>query len=95
MSETTAVEYEVVGTEPVAGSGRLIGLANVRIEIAGVSLVLQGCQVVRVGDGSLACKAPTFRHPRTGTWLPAVMLPPELSAALAREVITAIGEQSS
>lgn len=72
----------------------MLALANVTVEIAGIELTLQGVQVVRGGDGSLGCRAPTFRHPRTGKWLPAVMLPAELSRAVAAEVITAFEGQS-
>ena len=86
--DTVGVRFVVTGIERVAGSRRLLALANVTVEIAGIELTLQGVQVVRDADG-LSCKAPTFRHPRTGTWMPAVILPPELSAAVAREVITA------
>jgi hypothetical protein len=94
MTETTSVTYAVDGTERVAGSGRLIALANVRIEVAGIEIMLQGLQVVRGGDGALTCKAPMWRHPKSGRWLPAVLLPPELQAAVGAEVLAAFGEQS-
>ena len=91
MSETVPVTYTVLGFEQVQGAGRLVGLAIVEVDLAGVVLTLQGAQVVREADGSLTCKAPTFRHPRTGGWLPAVVLPPELRDAIGREVVKMAG----
>ncbi|UFN48911.1 hypothetical protein LPC08_23425 [Roseomonas sp. OT10] len=86
-AETVPVRYEVKGLEAVRGAGRLAGLAVVDVEIAGGLLTLQGVQVVRETDGSLTCKAPVFRHPRDGRWLPAVVLPPELRDAIGQEVV--------
>ena len=36
-----------------------------------------------------------WRHPRIGQWLPAVVLPPELAAALAGEVLAAYQRSAS
>jgi hypothetical protein len=87
MSDTVPVEYRVIGTEPVHGRGRLERLAVVEVEIAGIVIVLQGVQVMRNATGGLECRAPALRHPRTGRWLPAVLLPVELSDAIAAEVL--------
>lgn len=95
MSETVPVTYTVLHVERVQGAGRMVGLAVVELEVAGAVLTLQGVQVVREGDGSLTCKAPTFRHPRTGQWLPAVVLPPELRDAIGREVVEVAAERIS
>jgi hypothetical protein len=89
-AETTPVEYRVLQIEQVAGAGSLIGLATVEADIAGVAIVLQGVQVRRRTDGTLDCLAPQFRHARNGRWLPCLLLPPELSAAIASEVLAAI-----
>jgi hypothetical protein len=75
MSETVAVTDEVLGIEAVQGAGRLVGLATVQIVVEGLVLTLQGVQAVRERDGTLSCSAPVFRPPRTGRWLPAVVLP--------------------
>ena len=90
MTETVPVSYEVLQVEPVHGSGRLVGLAVVRVELAGVELTLQGVQV-RHGPAGLVVDAPQFRHPRDGRWLPAVVLPPELRDAIGREVLALAG----
>src|SRR5262249_51583010 len=76
MSETESVPvtYRVLNLERVIGAGRLIGVANCEVDIAGVVIVLQGVQLRRGADGSLSCTAPQWRHPRTGQWLPAVIL---------------------
>jgi hypothetical protein len=42
-------------------------------------------QVIRQGK-RIATQAPRFRNPKTGVWAPAVVLPDELGAAIAREV---------
>jgi hypothetical protein len=38
-----------------------------------------------------AVEAPTFRHPRTGNGPPAVILPAELNAAIASDVLAEAG----
>jgi stage V sporulation protein G len=87
MSEaaTTIVSFTVLGIEPVRGAGRLIALASVEIELDGVILIMQGVRVVRMGDGILT-EPPKFRDPRTGDWLPALIVPAELGEAIAREL---------
>jgi hypothetical protein len=85
--DAVPVRFVVDGVERVRGSGRLIGLANVTVEIAGAWLTLQGVQVVRDASGGLTCRAPVFRHPRDGRWLPAVLLPAELQDAVGAQVL--------
>jgi hypothetical protein len=94
-AETVPVEYRVIGIESVHNSGRLIALAIVEVAIAGVTITLQGCQVRRRADGGLAVLSPQFKCARTGKAVSCVVLPPELSAAIAAEVMaamSAIGE---
>ncbi|UFN48121.1 hypothetical protein LPC08_19195 [Roseomonas sp. OT10] len=86
-AETVPVRYEVKALEPVRGAGRLVGLALVEVEVAGVILTLQGVQVLHGGGGGLTCRAPCFRHPRDGRGLPAVVLPAALADAIAAEVL--------
>ncbi|PHK93794.1 hypothetical protein CR162_16900 [Pseudoroseomonas rhizosphaerae] len=86
MTEMQDVRFEVLGVERVAGAGKLKALAVVLVEVEGVQITLQGVQVVQGADG-LCCRAPTFRHPRDGRWLPAVALPPVLADAIAAEVL--------
>jgi hypothetical protein len=90
-AETVPVTYTLIGIESVRNSGRLIALAIVEIDVAGVVLTLQGVRVMRRPDGSLAVEAPTFRHPRTGKSLPCILLPPALAQAFADDVLTAMG----
>ena len=85
-AETLPVVYRVLGIERVVGASRLLALALVELEISGVVLRLQGVQVRRLSDG-IGVEAPQFRHARTGKWLPALVLPAELSRALADEVL--------
>lgn len=87
--ETVPVRFTVLGVEPVRGTGRLVGLAVVDVDLAGVVLTLQGVQLVRDPAGRLTCRAPVWRHPVSGRWVPAVVLPPELSEAIAAEVLAA------
>jgi hypothetical protein len=61
-------------------------VASVEVVIGGVSIVLQGVQVRQQYDDRLLCQAPQWRHPRTGQWLPCLLLPEELSHAIGREV---------
>jgi hypothetical protein len=82
---TTIVSFTVLGVEPVRGAGRLIALARVELELDGVILIMQGVRVVRMGNGVLT-EPPKFRDPRTGDWLPALIVPAELGEAIAREL---------
>ncbi len=95
MTETEPVTFQVTGIEAVHGAGRLLHLAIVRLDLAGVEIVVQGVQVIRRPDGRLAVRAPTFRHPRDGRSLPVIILPVELRDAIAREVLTLIGARIS
>src|SRR5215469_14095527 len=79
-----------IEVEPVRGAGRLEALAAIELDVAGVVIVLQGVQLRRRADGDFDCAAPAFRHPRTGQWFPAVILPPELRTALGKEVLATI-----
>ena len=85
-AETSVVTFAVINFEWVRGKGRLAGLADLRIEIEGVVFLLQGVRVLREPDGRLECQEPRFRHPRGG-WVPALVLPPELSDAIAATVL--------
>ena len=87
MSETAIVNVAVLAFEPVRGPVGMVGLAIVEVEVAGVALVLQGVRVLRDGNGGLACQPPVFRHP-SGRWLPALLMPPELTAAIGAEVLS-------
>lgn len=86
-TESVTVNIEVMGIERVRGAGRLLAFGIVRVEIGGVELTLQGVQIVRAADGSISVRAPMFRHPRDGRSHPSVLLPSELSAAIADEVL--------
>jgi stage V sporulation protein G len=66
--------------------GDIVALANVELEVAGVVIVVQGVAVTKQGR----VRAPLFRHPRTGQWLPAVRLPASLSSAVATEALAAV-----
>lgn len=82
---TSTVTFTVTGVERIAGCGRLAALAAIEIELDGIALRVQGVRVVRHRN-RLATEAPRFRNPRTGQWLPALILPEELGQAIAREV---------
>jgi hypothetical protein len=88
MTETISVRFEVQAVLPVRGKGRLVAMARVEVEIAGVSLTLQGFTVRTRPDGGVECHAPAYRD-LDGAWPPAVVLPPELSVAIAREIMEA------
>ena len=79
------VTFTVTGIERIEGHGRLLALAALEIEFDGVTLGLDGVQVIRQGK-RIATQAPRFRNPKTGLWAPAVILPDELGAAIAQEL---------
>jgi hypothetical protein len=87
MAETTPVTITILNIDRVA-KGDVAVLANVELEVAGVVIVLQGVAVTKQGR----VRAPLFRHPRTGQWLPAVGLPASLSSAIGNELLAAMGQ---
>jgi hypothetical protein len=84
-ASTATVTFVVTGVERIRGAGRLVALAAVEIDLEGVVVLVQGIQVIR-DRGRIATQAPRFRDPRSGAWLPAVVLPEELGAAIAQEL---------
>lgn len=93
LTDTSSVRFEVRSIE-WANSGRLVALATVAIDIEGVELVLQGIQIMREPDGTWTVRAPRWRHPGSGKWVPAVVLPDELQDAIGVEVLGRITSQS-
>jgi hypothetical protein len=82
---TATVTFTVTDVERVEGAGRLAALAAIEIELDGVALTVRGIRVLRQKD-RITTEAPRYRDPRTGRWLPALILPDELGRAIAREV---------
>jgi len=78
------VTFVVTDLERLNCAGRLVALATVEIDLEGVVVLVQGVQVIRHRD-RLATQAPRFRNPKTGAWIPAVILPNELGVAIAEE----------
>ncbi len=58
MSETVGVTYQVIHIEPVHGAGDLLALATIELDVASVTLTLQGVQIRRGPHGALECSAP-------------------------------------
>lgn len=90
---TATVSFVVTGLERICGAGRLVALANVEIDLEGVVVLVQGVQVIR-HRGHVTTQAPRFRNPKTGAWLPAVILPDELGVAIAEELHHLLKRQS-
>jgi|tagenome__1003787_1003787.scaffolds.fasta_scaffold20988398_4 hypothetical protein len=85
-TEHVAVEINVAGIERVQACGSLVALAIVELRINDVDITLQGVQIRRTANNKFLCQSPQFRDPRSGRWLPCILLPPELSAAIGAEV---------
>ena len=84
-SGTATVTFTVTDVERIEGAGRLAALAAIEIELDGVALTVRGVRVLRQKD-RITTEAPRYRDPRTGQWLPALILPEELGRAIAREL---------
>jgi hypothetical protein len=82
---TATVTFTVTDVERIEGAGRLAALAAIEIELDGVALTVNGVRVLRQRN-RITTEGPRYRDPRTGLWLPALILPEELGAAIAREV---------
>ncbi len=90
VTDTSAVCFEIREIERVHGTGRLVALAIVVIDIEGVEFVLQGVQILRGVGGGWVVRGPVWRHPGSSKWVPAVVLPDELRNAIATEVMARI-----
>jgi len=88
-SDTIPVEFTVRQIEAVHGRGALVALATVDVSVCGVDITLQGVQIVQAPSGALECRAPVFKDPSRGIWLPGVLLPPELATAMGVDVLEA------
>jgi hypothetical protein len=84
--DTVPVEISVAGLERCQGTGNLVAIATVEVSIGGVCLAFRGVQVRQKGRQYLV-QAPMFRHPRSGTWLPCLIAPEELTDALGKLVV--------
>lgn len=84
--EYASVTVTVIGVEQVAGMGAVTALGTVEVEWGGIAATIQGVRVMR-GPGGLRVEAPRFRHPRTGQWLPAMLLPKPVTDAIAAELL--------
>ena len=62
-------------------------MAIVAIDIDGVELMLQGVPIMREPDGTGVVRAPVWRHPKNGKWIPGIILPDELWQAIGAEVL--------
>jgi stage V sporulation protein G len=87
---TSTVTFTVTDLQRVEGAGRLAALAAIEIELDGIALMVHGIRVVR-HNNRIATEAPRYRNPKTGQWLPALILPEELGLAIAREVHRMLG----
>jgi len=87
-ADTTTVEFELIEVQRI-DRGPIIATAHVCVILDGVEVVVQGLTVRRCKDGTADVSAPVYRCPRTGSWLPAVVLPQKLLDAIALEVLHA------
>ena len=87
--DSAPVTVTLTGIEAVTGMGKVTHLAIVDIEVGGIAWQLQGVRVVK-HNGGLQCQAPQFRHPKSGRYLPGVVLPGVLSDHIAAEVLAAV-----
>lgn len=92
MSDTAhaPVTVTLLQTEPVRGMGPVTHLCVVDVEWAGIGFQVQGVRVQRGPDGCPRVLPPVWRHPGNGRWLPGLILPDVLQAAIAAEVLAAV-----
>ena len=86
--DLVSIAFTVQGVERVRRRGRLLALANVVFDLAGVEITLRGVRVMRDVEGALTVYAPAWRHPDSGRWVPGVLLSAELSKAIGDELLT-------
>jgi hypothetical protein len=85
MSETACITFEVTNIRPVRKGE---WLADVTLDVDGVPLILNGFRVRQSSATQKSVHVPAYLE--RGRWEPAVVLPDELSKALADEIIAAV-----
>lgn len=88
MTDIATATVEVLALFRTPNRGRLLATAQVELVLDGVALIVQGVRIIRRADGLATVEPPCFRH-TDGDLVPAIVLPPELDAALARAVLAA------
>ena len=83
--DTVTVAATVLGLKCV-DAGRLLALAEVELEIAGIVFTLRGVRVIKTGPRSHGVAAPCYRG-ANGRLADAISLPPELAQAVAGVVL--------
>src|SRR5947208_6741232 len=96
MSDDLALLTAELDTVPVTATvlqiqrveaDRLLALADIELQVAGLAIGLRGIRVIRTAvPGVVAVEAPCYRR-RDGVLAPAVTLPEELAAAIAGAVL--------
>ncbi len=81
--ESIAIRCECRTITPVMGSGKLLALADVTIEIAGVEVIIHSIRVEADANGT-AVRLPVDRQQR-----PLIILPYEVRLALGDTVLAA------
>ena len=89
MTDTIPITCSVLEVSPM-NSGKLLALASVELEIAGVAFEIHGIHVSRAlaesGLEGVAVTVPRFRA-SDGTWQAAMSLPDELRGPMADVVL--------
>jgi hypothetical protein len=83
------VEVRLLRVQPVVGRGTLKWLFNVQIDIQGVEIEVRGFQG-RDTANAISIRAPQFRA-GDGRWLPALILPDGIMAAIGDTFVEEIG----
>ena len=89
--EIALLTFTVRNARPVS-SKTLFALVDVELELAGVSLLIQGVQARRLATGDTSVHLPTCKD-LDGTWRPAIVLPEQARGPLADAVLTFLVEE--
>ena len=81
-SDLVTVEFEVVEVERF-DHGLIMAVASVLFDVAGVHVLVEGVTMRRAPGREADIAAPTYRHPRTGEWRPALDLPAKVWEAVS------------
>lgn len=95
LAEIVTVEFEILNAERLSGAGRVLAVASVRLDIAGVEIELHGLTVRRQDGGGYGMHLPAWRHPTTGKWLAAAVLPSELATAIGEAVFAVLEQEGA
>ena len=93
MKRQSPVQINVAGVDFCDGCGSLKAVAVVEMSVGGLFSISR-CKASKFASKTavIGVQAPQWRDPKSGQWLPCLLMPPESKTAMSIEVLAAIDD---